>query len=600
MRILSINCGSSSVKAALLDTAGVRLLDVRAVQLGTDASELHIDRGATPLGPGLGRNEVLERVLAAVARHPAASGITGVAHRIVHGGAVFLAPAVLDDASVRQLAALDELAPLHNPPALQGVAAARRAFPSVPHVGVFDTTFHATLPRRAREYALPPDLVAAHGIRRYGFHGISHAHVADSVARHLHTEPQALRVISCHLGNGASVTAIEYGRSIDTSMGMTPLEGLVMGTRAGDLDPGILLHLQRSGGFAPDALEELLNQASGLKGMTGTENMEQIEQRAAAGDDACRLAIALFAHRVRKYIGAHAVAMGGVDVIAFTGGIGEHSAVIRHRIAQRLEFLGALLDEDLNRDVRLTSRLPVQEISAPHSRTRIVVVQADEEAAMAAAAVRLLSGQSRGPSLPPIPIAISARHAHLSQATIDRLFGLGHVLSPAKALSQPGQFAARESVALVGPRGRLDAVRVLGPPRARDQVEISRSDEFILGIDAPVRISGDIDNSPGIALEGPEGRVVLGSGVICARRHIHMHPDDALRFGVRDHDTLAVRIDSDSRDLTFGDVTVRVSPDYRLEMHIDVDEANAAGLVPGDAGEILTPTRAYAMHFPQP
>ncbi len=394
MRILAINSGSSSVKVALIDS-GARLLDIRALHLGTGASELLVDHDASPLGAEVGRGEALERVLAAVAQHPAAGGITGVAHRIVHGGAAFSAPALLDDATLHQLAALDSLAPLHNPPALQGVAAARRTFPAVPHVAVFDTTFHATLPRGAREYALPADLTAEHGIRRFGFHGISHAHVAAAVARYLQTQPQALRIISCHLGNGASITAIEQGRSIDTSMGMTPLEGLVMGTRAGDLDPGILLQLAKTGGFGPGALDRLLNEASGLKGMTGTENMREIEQRAVAGDESCLLAIEVFSHRVRKYLGAYAVAMGGLDVIAFTGGIGEHSATVRQRIAQQLEFLGAVLDEDRNRDLRLTLHMPVQEISAPHSRARIVVVRADEEAAMAATAAQLLGEPAR-------------------------------------------------------------------------------------------------------------------------------------------------------------------------------------------------------------
>lgn len=192
---------------------------------------------------------------------------------------------------------------------------------------------------------------------------------------------------------------------------------------------------------------------------------------------------------------------------------------------------------------------------------------------------------ARGPVR--IPIAVSARHAHLSQSTLDTLFGPGHRLRPRTPLSQPGQFSAQETVSLVGPRGRLDKVRLMGPARAEDQVEISRSDEFVLGIDAPVRISGDVKNTPGITLEGPAGRATIDHGVITARRHIHMHPDDAARLGVRDHQPVQVRIDSEGRDLTFGDVVVRISPEFKLEMHLDTDEANAAGVRQGDSGELL-------------
>lgn len=194
----------------------------------------------------------------------------------------------------------------------------------------------------------------------------------------------------------------------------------------------------------------------------------------------------------------------------------------------------------------------------------------------------------------PIPVAISARHAHLTQATIERLFGADYELHPQTPLVQPGQFAAQETVALIGPRGRLERVRVLGPPRGDDQIEISRTDELALGIDAPVRVSGDLAGTPGITIEGPAGRVQLERGVVCALRHIHMSPEDAERAGVRHGEAVQVAIDSEGRDLVFGDVIVRVSPDFRLELHLDTDEANAAGLQQGDAGLLLTPTRAVA------
>ena len=502
-----------------------------------------------------------------------------------------------------ELENLGRLAPLHNPPALAALQRAREAFPGVPHVAVFDTAFHGTLPRRAREYALPEAVRTRYGARRYGFHGLSHAHVMAQVAEGLATPPQSLRIVSCHLGNGASVAAIEYGRSVETSMGMTPLEGLVMGTRAGDVDPGLLVELLRDRDRA--GLERLLNQESGLVGLTGTQDMRDIEERAARGDEDCRLAIAVYAHRVRKYIGAYAATMGGVDAIAFTGGVGEGSALVRHRCLQRLEFLGAVLDEDRNRDARVDGAEAAAIISSDESRVRLFVVRADEEREMAMQAGALLAGKAaspldgkaaplrtghaapRGPVR--IPVAISARHAHLSQPTIDRLFGKGHELVPRAPLSQTGQFSAEETVTLVGPRGKLPDVRLMGPPREHDQVEISRTDEFVLGVDAPVRISGDLANTPGITIEGPAGRVTLPSGLICARRHIHMSPEDARRLGVRDCDVVAVRIDTDGRDLQFGDVMVRVSPQFRLELHLDTDEANAAGVKPGDYAELLLP-----------
>jgi acetate kinase len=507
----------------------------------------------------------------------------------VHGGAQFTQPTRLDASALSALASLNSLAPLHNPPALAAIAAARSMLPDVPHVAVFDTAFHSTLPTRAREYALPRELVQQLQIRRYGFHGTSHAHVMNAVADYLRQEPQQLRIVSCHLGNGASVAAIEYGRSVETSMGMTPLEGLVMGTRGGDIDPGVLLVLQQQGSRDVDALDRLLNKESGLQGLTGTNDMQAIEQRAAQGDEACRLALTLYAHRVRKYIGAYAAIMGGLDVIAFTGGIGENSALMRHRVLQRLEFLGVFVNEEDNRKARVDHSAPIATLSDTNSRVKALVVQADEELAMAVEAAALLGSAASGNS-ERIPVAVSARHAHLTQATLDRLFGQGYRLKSRTALSQPGQFSAEEVVSLIGPRGRIDKVRLMGPPRAEDQVEISRTDEFVLGVDAPVRVSGDLANTPGITLEGPNGQVSIPHGVITARRHIHMSPQDAERFGLRDHDTVSVKIDSDGRDLTFNDVVVRVSPKFQLEMHLDTDEANAAGVVKGETGELVQAT----------
>ena len=588
MDILVVNCGSSSLKADVLNAdSGARRAALRIERIGSADCAARLNGGA-PVSLGAVDHDaalsaMLDDLLAA-----AAEPVAAVGHRIVHGGEAFDAPVRIDDTVEASIEALSSLAPLHNPANLAGVRAARRLLPGVPHVAVFDTAFHATLPRRARQYALPSELVEKHGLRRYGFHGPSHAWVAQRAAAFLDADPRDLRIITCHLGNGASICAVEYGRSVETSMGMTPLEGLVMGTRSGDVDPGLLLELARREGLSIDGLDTLLNRESGLAGLSGVGNdMRDIQERAAAGDERCRLALHVFAHRLRKYIGAYAAVMGGVDAIVFTGGIGQNSALIRHRVAQRLEFLGARLSEDRNRDAVVSRDSPVAEISLARSRTPLLVVQTDEEHAIARSAARLVREQDRVPAALSIPIAISARHIHLTQEAVEALFGEGHQLTKYKDISQPGQFACHEKVDLVGPRRTIKGVRVLGPIRPRCQVEVSRTDEFALGIDAPIRNSGDVANSPGITLEGPAGRLELKEGVICARRHIHMTPEDAEAFGVSDRDVVEVNVGSEGRDLTFGDVLVRVSPKYKLEMHIDTDEANAAEIRSGAQGMLV-------------
>ncbi len=565
MRVLVVNCGSSSVKAEVLDPhTGERL-------------ERVVRERVTDVG------QALREVLAELAEWK----VDAVAHRVVHGGERFTEPVLVDAAVLDAVTALSHLAPLHNPANLAGLRAAMESLPDVPHVAVFDTAFHATLPPRARAYALPHALASKHGLRRFGFHGPSHAIVAQRAADHLKADVRTLRIITCHLGNGASVCAVENGRSVETSMGMTPLEGLVMGTRAGDVDAGVLLEVMRREGLDVDGLDRLLNKQSGLAGLSGTAgDLRDIEARAAEGDAQAQLAMGVFAHRVRKYIGAYAAVMGGVDVIAFTAGIGENSASMRSRIAQRLEFLGAVYDDDANRDAHVDDSAPVAEFSASHSRCRLLVVRTDEALMLAREAARLVANKAPvGGGR--IPIAVSARHIHLTQEAVEALFGAGHQLTPYKPLSQPGQFACVEQLSIVGPRKRIDNVRVLGPVRPACQVEISRTDEFLLGIDAPVRESGHVAGSPGITLEGPAGRLVLAEGVICAKRHIHMTPEDAVRFGVNDKDIVAVKIDSDGRDLTLGDVVVRVSPKFALEMHLDTDEANAAEIAPSFEGELV-------------
>jgi acetate kinase len=567
VRILAINCGSSSIKCAVIEGSP-----------GTRGFELRVERGDRDT------TAMIDATLAELRqRWPQLGRLDAVVHRVVHGGERFVAATAIDDAMLAELRTLDHLAPLHNPPALHAVAGARELFPTIPHVAVFDTAFHASLPPVAREYALPEDIRTRYGIRRFGFHGISHGHVAKLAAAQLQRNTGELRLVSCHLGSGASITAIENGRSVDTSMGMTPLEGLVMATRAGDLDPGVVLQLSRH--LPPEQLADLLNRGAGLLGLTGTDDMREIERREAEGDEACRFAVELYARRIRKYIAAYAAVMGGLDAVAFTGGVGEHSAAIRRRCVAGLEFLGVILDDGANRDAHLSGKAPMIDVATAVSRVRVLLIRADEELAMARDAASLLAAVPVAGQR--IPIAVSARHAHLSQDTIDQLFGAGHALRPRAPVSQTGQFSAEETVRLIGPRASLDHVRLMGPPRAHDQVEISRSDEIALGVDAPVRLSGDLAGTPGVTLEGPRGRVALGNGVICARRHIHVSPDDAQRLGLANCDTVAVRIDSKGRDLTFSDVSVRVSPGFTLELHLDTDEANAAEVKSGDQAELL-------------
>jgi acetate kinase len=331
----------------------------------------------------------------------------------------------------------------------------------------------------------------------------------------------------------------------------------------------------------------MLNEHSGLAGLTGgLSDMRDIIAKAAQGDEACRLALQVVTHRLRKYIGAYAAVMGGVDAIVFTGGIGENSAEIRHRAIQRFDYLGAIIDEDLNRDIHLTDENNVAEFSASNSRVKLLAVKTDEQLAIAQESAKVIEEKFKVNTIPLIPIAISARHIHLCRETVDLLFGKGYELTVKNPLSQPGQFAANETLTIVGPKNKIEKVRILGPLRPKDQVEISRTDEFFLGIDAPVRESGQTENSPGITLIGPAGTTTIKEGVICAWRHIHMHTSDAAIFGVEDKDIVEVDVDDPIRPITFKNVLIRVSDKFKLEMHIDTDEGNAAEISNGESGTL--------------
>lgn len=579
MKILVLNCGSSSIKADVLQTSTEKSLEsIRVERIGSEDCILRKD-GETHLLGKCDHKIALDKTLSLFT-----ADFKAIGHRVVHGGERFVHPTRITDEVLETIASLVDLAPLHIPANLEGILACRKRFPEKLQVGVFDTAFHSTLPRRAQKYAISTEIAEKHGIRRFGFHGNSHRWSVKQVAKYLNEPIEDLRLIVCHLGNGASISAIEYGRSIETSMGMTPLEGLVMGTRVGDIDAGVLISLAEKEGWSLDELDHFLNKECGLKGLSGVGNdMRDILEKAREGDDNCRLAINVFVHRLRKYIGAYAAVLGGVDALVFTGGIGENAAVIRARTCQNLGFLGFHLDEDRNQQ-RPSRETPVVELSRNSSRKKIFAIRADEEMIIAKDTRELVKEHDIVSKQRTIPIAISARHVHLTQEAVEALFGEGATLTKRNDISQPGQFACHEKVDLIGPKRSIKGVRVLGPTRPACQVEVSRTDEYTLGIDAPVRNSGDVKNSPSIKLVGPAGELMLDEGLICARRHIHMDPESAEHFGVRDKDVVEVEIDGSGRDLIFGDVLVRVSPKYALEMHIDTDEANAAEIRSGATG----------------
>jgi acetate kinase len=307
---------------------------------------------------------------------------------------------------------------------------------------------------------------------------------------------------------------------------------------------------------------------------------------ANSGDGRAMLAAQAFSYRVRKYIGAYFAALGGLDVLVFSGGIGENSAGIRALACQGLWHMGILIDEVRNRQAD-ADESNVIDISHPDSKVRILIAHSNPARMIAREAIRVLGyrdiTQMMKQQKRPIPVAVSAHHVHLSKEHLEALFGPGHRLTPRSDLSQPGQYACEEAVNLVGPRREIPRVRVLGPTRDGTQVEISRTEEFQLGINAPVRMSGDLDGSPGLVLKGPAGEVKLDQGVIIAQRHVHMTPEDALLFGLQDKDVVMVRVEG-QRELIFGDVMVRVNPEYALEMHVDTDEGNAAELSEGAVG----------------
>ena len=330
----------------------------------------------------------LSLIFEALEDYKPASGnlFDAIGHRVVHGGQSFYEPTFVDDSIIATISDMISIAPMHNPVNLAGIEAARNSFPDIPQVAVFDTAFYRTLPPRAYRYAIPDDLYQQHHIRRYGFHGISHQYVSGEAARFLEQPLESLRHISLHLGNGASATAILGGVSIDTSMGMTPLEGLVMGSRCGDLDPSVCFYLSRSRAMSIDEIEAMFNQDSGLKGLCGSNDMREVHRLAAEGNEQARLAIDIYCYRAVKYISAYFTVLGGLDVLTFTGGIGENDPVIRKTICDRLSPLGIALDDKQNQAHEKSTFV----ISDENSSARVLVIPAREELEIARQAFTLI------------------------------------------------------------------------------------------------------------------------------------------------------------------------------------------------------------------
>jgi acetate kinase len=406
MRVIVVNSGSSSIKYETFELSGlVAVSNGLLERIGAQDSKLR-HRWLNPSGAWEeivetrpvadhreGSNFILQ-VSSSARSGSAEPEIYAVGHRVVHGGEKFSEPAIINDAVLSEIEALIPLAPLHNPANVTGIKVMRELLPHVPQVAVFDTAFHQTMPPKAFHYALPYDFYQSLGVRRYGFHGSSHRFVAKEAARHLGVPAERLNLITLHLGNGASAAAIGQGKSIDTSMGLTPLEGLVMGTRCGDLDPAVHFYLARKTGRPFEEIEGILNRQSGLKGICGVNDMREIQERVQRGDAQAELALEVFCYRVKKYVGAYYAALGSVDAIVFTGGIGENSALVRAKSCEGLASLGITLDEYGNNAVSGG----VTEIQNKGGKVKILVIHTNEEYEIAQQTVEVverMTGESR-------------------------------------------------------------------------------------------------------------------------------------------------------------------------------------------------------------
>jgi acetate kinase len=390
MKILVLNCGSSSIKYQLIDMISNIVLAKGVVEkIGLKGSFLKnetFNGDKVKLeGEILDHQGGIEYILGMMISKQRGvikglDEIDAIGHRVVHGGETFKGSCYLDDITIKGIEDCSDLAPLHNPANLKGIYAMKILLPSVPQVGIFDTSFHQTMPDYSFMYALPYSLYKKYGIRRYGFHGTSHSYVSKRACEVLNLDYNTQKIITCHLGNGASVTAIKNGKSVDTSMGLTPVEGLIMGTRSGDIDAGVLTLLMEKEEIDYSSLNTLLNKHSGVLGISGiSSDMREVESAAAEGDERAVLALKMYDYRVKKYIGSYAAAMGGVDIIIFTGGIGENGSETRENICKGLEFMGIVFDKQKNDGVRGKELV----ISKKESRVTVMIVPTNEELVIA-------------------------------------------------------------------------------------------------------------------------------------------------------------------------------------------------------------------------
>jgi acetate kinase len=398
-KVLVINCGSSSIKYGLFTMGPGHLLASGLLERIGESASLIRHRAENARGELVESQREIEapdhraafghiaEVLSSTFEFEGGEGPDAIGHRVVHGGEAFSASVEINQTVIDTIRNLIPLAPLHNPPNLTGIEACREIFPSVPQVAVFDTAFHQTMPPQAYRYAIPEEWYSRHGIRRYGFHGSSHRYVASRAAGYLQRPIDDLKLVTLHLGNGASAAAIRNGRSIDTSMGFTPLEGLVMGTRCGDLDAAIPLFLENVLNQSADELQESLNRDSGLKGLCGSNDLREVLAKEQAGDERARLALDVYCYRIRKYIGAYFVALDGLDALVFTGGVGENAPLIRSRICKGLEKLGIRIDPEAN-DRALED---ISEIGHSGYSVRVLAVRTNEELQIARETLSVLT-----------------------------------------------------------------------------------------------------------------------------------------------------------------------------------------------------------------
>ncbi|MCR4435835.1 MAG: acetate kinase [Clostridiales bacterium] len=396
MKILVINTGSSSLKYQLIDMTNESVLAKGLCErIGIDNSFLKhtkVGSDAVVIEKNLPNHTVaIKEVIKALVDPKIGvisdmSEIGAIGHRIVHGGEKFHSSVIIDDAVIKAIEECIQLAPLHNPPNLVGIEACKAVMPKTPMVGVFDTAFHQTMPRRAYLYALPYEIYEKYGVRKYGFHGTSHNYVAHRAADMLNRPIEELKLITCHLGNGGSVCAVEYGKSIDTSMGFTPLAGLVMGTRSGTIDPAVATFLMGKEGMSVRDMENFLNKKSGLLGISGvSSDFRDLEEAADEGNDRAKLAIEMFCYKVKKYIGEYAAIMNGVDAVVFTAGVGENSSLARKTILEGMDYLGISIDPEKNKE-----RGREIDISAEGAKVRTLVIPTNEELAIARETLKLI------------------------------------------------------------------------------------------------------------------------------------------------------------------------------------------------------------------